>query len=254
MGDIFLSNVVRPGIMFKVIRPTKDSVFGTGTTGFIGYVKGQDQDFPNVIFYKVIITRRGKSGKARLEPGEISVPIFLPKCKNLETILPKIDRKHFVFIDTNLNLMPKEIFEFDNHSFLGWAAAWGCFLSKLHTMVKKIKAWPSDSNHVLNVIRGLPNRFIEDSTHVVENCTSQGFRTTAAIEIRILESTLSRCAMEYLYKTTHIEHNAIVNLLSNIKNLKLDIEQLKETETSIVNKLDTLETAIELRKQKETSI
>lgn len=251
MDNAFLSNIVRPGIMFKVIKPTKDSVFGIGTTGFIGYVKGQDQDFPNVIFYKIIITRRGKSGKTRLEPGEISVPIFLPKCKNLETILPKVDRKYFVFIDTNQDLMPRNVFELDNHSFLGWASAWGCFLSKLHTRVKKIKVWPSDSTHILNIIRRLPNRFIDDPTNTLKNCTSQDFRTTTAMEIRFFESTLSRCAVEYLYRTTHIEHSAVVNLLNNTENLKLDAEQLKKIKTSIANKLDTLETIIELRDQKE---
>ena len=100
MDNSFLSNIVRPGIMFQVIKPTKDSIFGIGTTGFIGYVKGQDQDFPNVVFYEVIRTRRGKSGKARLESGEISTPIFFPKYKDLETVFPKIDRKHFIFINT----------------------------------------------------------------------------------------------------------------------------------------------------------
>ena len=250
MDDAFLNNIVRPGTMFKVVKPTKDGVFGIGTTGFIGYVKGQDQDFPNVVFYKVIITRRGKGGKTRLESGEISIPIFVPKCKNLETVLPKIDRKHFVFINTNSNLMPKTILELDNHSFLGWASAWGCFLNKLHTMVKRIKIWPVDSTHILNIIRELPNRFIDNPTHTLENCTSQDFRTTTTMEIRLFESTLSRCAIEYLYRTTYIERNAIINLSNNAKDLKLNIGQLEKTKTSITNKLNVLEKIIDLRKQK----
>lgn len=251
MNNIFLSNIVRPGTMFEVIKPTKDNIFGIGTVGFVGYVKGQDQDFPNVIFYKVVIIRRGKSGKARLEYGEISVPIFLPEYKNSKSIFPKINRKHFVFVNTSVDLMPKKISEFNNHSFLGWVTAWGCFLNKLHTTVKRIKIWPFDSDHTLNIIRELPNKFIENPAHVIKNYTSHAFKTTAVIEIRLFESTLSRCAMEYLCKTTYIEHNAIINLSDNIKDLKLDAKQLEETRNFIVNKLDTLKTAIRLRKQKE---
>ena len=245
--NLFLSNIVRPGIMFQAIKPTKDNIFGIGTTGFIGYVKGQDQDFPNVVFYEVVITHRGKSGKARLEFEEISTPIFFPKYKNLETVFPEIDRKHFIFINTNINLMPKNILEFDNHQFLGWASSWGCFLSKLNTTVKRIKVWPDDSEHVLNIIRELPHRFMEDPTYVLKNYTSQEFRTTVVTEVRHLESVLSRCAIEYLYKTTCIEQKAIIDLRKNVKNLKLDEEQLKKVNTLITNEMFKLEKIMKLQ-------
>lgn len=245
--NLLLSNIVRPGIMFQVIKPTKDSIFGIGTTGFVGYVKGQDQNFPNVVFYEVIITRRGKNGKARLESEEISAPIFFPKYKNLETVFPKIDRKHFIFINTNINLMPENILEFDNYQFLGWASSWGCFLSKLNTMVRKIKWWPNDSEHVLNIIKGLPHRFIEDPTYALKNYTSQEFRMTVITQIRHFESTLSRCAIEYLYKITCIEQKAIINLRKNVKNFKLDEEQLKKVNTLITNKMFKLEKIMKLQ-------
>jgi hypothetical protein len=245
--NLFLSNIVRPGIMFRVIKPTKDNVFGIGTTGFIGYVKGQDQDFPNVVFYEVIITRRGKSGKARLDPGEISTPIFFPKYKNLETVFPEIDRKHFIFIDTSTDLISKDILEFDNHQFLGWATSWGYFLNKLNTMVRKIKVWPNDLEHVLNIIRDLPHRFMEDPIYTLENYTSQKFRIAVVTEIRRFESALSRCAIKYLYKITCIEQKAIINLHKNAKDLKLDEEQLKKVNTLITNKMTRLETIMLLK-------
>lgn len=242
--NFLLSNIVRPGIMFQAIKPTKDNVFGIGTTGFIGYVKGQDQDFPNVVFYEVVITHRGKGGKARLEFGEISTPIFFPKYKNLETTFPKIDRKHFIFINTNINLMPENILKFDDHQFLGWASSWGCFLSKLNTTVKRIKVWPDDSEHVLNIIKDLPYRFMEDPTYALENYTSQEFRTTVVTEIRHFESVLSRCAIEYLYKITRVEQKAVMNLYNNVKVLKLDEKQLRKVNTSIMNRMFKLKSVI----------
>ena len=247
MDNPFLSNIVRPGIMFQVIKPTKDNIFGPGTTGFITYVKGQDQDFPNVVFYKVIITRRGKGGKMRLESDEISIPIFLPKCRNLKSILPKIDRKHFVFIDVSLSLMPKNILEFDNHSFLGWALSWGCFLDKLHTRVRKVKWWPDDPSCTLNIIKTLSNRFMEDPSYTLENYTSQEFRTNVVTKIRHFESILSRCAIEYLYKTICIEQKAIISLRKNAEHLKLDMEQLKKVNTLTTNKMTRLETIMQLK-------
>lgn len=248
MNNLFLSNMVRPGTMFQVIKPTKDGIFGIGTTGFIGYVKGQDRDFPNVVFYEVIITRRGKSGKARLEPEEISTPIFFPRYKNLETVFPEIDRKRFIFINTNTNLVPKSILKYSNHQFLGWASSWGYFLSKLNTTVKKIKVWPNNPEHVLNVIRKLPRKFIEDPVYALKQYTSQEFKIVAVTEIRHFESALSRCSIEHLYRTTNIERKAIVNLCNNAKTFKLDKEQLKKTNTSITDKMFKLKSVWRIKK------
>lgn len=243
------SNIVRPGTMFRVVKPTKDSVFGIGTTGFIGYVKGQDQNFSNVVFYKVIIMRRGKGGKARLEPCEISVPIFLPESKSLKITFPKINRKYFVFIDTSLSLIPRSVLKFSNHLFLGWASSWGYFLNKLHTTVKRIKIWPNDSKHVLNTLLELPNKFAENPTYTLENYTAQEFRIKVVAEIRQFESILSGCAIDYLYKITCIEQKAFIDLLKNMESPESgEKKQLKEISNFITNKIVKLETSMQLRK------
>ncbi|MEA3296173.1 MAG: hypothetical protein U9Q27_03495 [Patescibacteria group bacterium] len=238
------NNIVRPGIMFQVIKPTKDNIFRVGTIGFIKYVEGQDQNFPNIVFYKVIIIRRGKSGKFRLESNEISVPIFLPKHENIENIFSKVNHKHFLFINTSLNLMPKNILNFDNYSFLGWATSWGHFLNKLYTKVKGIEAWPHNKNHILNIITRLPNKFIETPEHTLKTFTTKQFRTKIIMEIRRFESVLSRCAIKYLYEITCIEQKALIYSFKNPDIFKLEKKQFEKINQSIKNKIAKLETNI----------
>ena len=64
--SILKSGVMISGAKFTVSDDSTDGTFGPGTTGFMAFVKGKDKDYSNVFFKRAVITRRGKTGKPRI--------------------------------------------------------------------------------------------------------------------------------------------------------------------------------------------
>lgn len=242
-------HILQPGTIFEVVSPTKSSTFGTGTLGIISHVEGSSIDFPNVIYYNAVIMRRGKTGKARLELNQISTPIFTLKCENIEYILPKVDCKSFVFINPKYDLIGESILKFENQLFLAWAYAYGKYLSRLHTLTTKIQIWPSNGDHVLNVINRLQNRFIDDHQAVIEACTTTQFRERTVAEVRHFETALAGCGIDYLYRIAYIEKCAMDTIILNAKNIKLkDIKTATHNLELIKNELTKFANIIKARK------
>lgn len=242
-------NILQPGTMFKIIKPTKDSSFGVETLGFISHVEGSSKNFPNVIYYNVVIIRRGRTGKVRLELKQISTPIFTPKCKNIEYILPEIDYKNFVFIDPKYDLVGKSILKFKDQLFLGWVYAYEKYLYRLHTLTTKIRIWPDSGNHVLNTIDKLQNEFASDSQATVETYTTAEFRKIAINEIRHFETMLASCGIDYLCRVVYIEKCAMSAIVTNAKNIKLEnIKTAIHNLELIINRLTKLKKISKTRK------
>lgn len=253
---IALSNIVQTGTTFEVVAPTKNTTFGIGTKGVVSYVEGYDKDFKNVVYYKVIIMRRGKAGKKRIELKQISMPIFIPKCSNLKYILPKANHKHFVFADINRRFTEQNILEFDNHLFLAWTCAYGKYLYKLHSVIRKIKIWPKDKNHILNTINNIQRKFTDNQTDALNTYTSNKFRKLAITEIRLFEATLSGCVIDYLYKLANLEKNAISTIISNYKKIRIkDVSLYKQfLELTVKNKIDVFDKILKIRKREDIKL
>ncbi len=64
------------GTGFIVGDGVKNTIFLPGSVGFMKFVLGQDNTNPNIFYYNVVFTRRGKSGKRRFEEKRITAPIF----------------------------------------------------------------------------------------------------------------------------------------------------------------------------------
>jgi hypothetical protein len=241
--------ILQPGTMFKVTSPTKDSTFGVGTLGCISHVEGSDRTFPNVIYYNVVIIRRGKTGKARLELSQISTPVFTPECENSEYILPKTDCKGFVFVEYRHDLIGKSILKFEDQLFLAWAYAYTKYLSRLHSLTTKVQIWPHNEDHILNTIDRLQTKFVDDSQTTIETYTTTQFRKKAVVETRHFEAMLAGCGIDYLCRTMRIKKGAINTIVVHDKDIKLkDIKTAKHNLELAKNKLMKLENIAKARK------
>lgn len=135
-----INSILRPGTKFVVTPDSVDNCYGPGTTGFISFVKGRDNKFPNVVYYEVVIVRRGKTGKQRIEIGEISTPVFnIDQFPDAKVEMPEEKRKFYVNIEKSDDACVTEMMPIN---FLGWVASQCQYLTKLNSRVKQPEVWP----------------------------------------------------------------------------------------------------------------
>jgi len=218
------SQIFDIGTKFIVTDDTKDGTFGPGTTGFLSYVKGHDQDYSNVVYLNAVILKRGKTGKKRLDNNELSTPIFDIRDDNISKVMPEEKRRYYVHIEP-VPLCKSSIQNLSDIDFIAWSHAWAMYVYKLSTRAKHIKSWPEDADHFLNRILNINEYYSED---MEGEQASKALREKFINSIRILESTLVRCALLYRVKVADLETRAIVNLCSEGLNIG-DPEVMKET-------------------------
>lgn len=122
-----------PGTKFEVVE-SKCQAYLKGTTGFVAYAQGTDIDFPSVMVYRTVVTRRGRTGSRRLERTDLASPVgFLTGDSTNCDIAPPPEMSRFCRIELlegmNLETCPKI-------DFAGWAAARALFYSKLKSRRK----------------------------------------------------------------------------------------------------------------------
>lgn len=201
------SNILSPGTKFVVTDNTVDGTFGPGTTGFISYVKGIDQDYPNVIYLDVSVIKRGKTGKDRLDSSEISTPIFLIDDDEIKQFMPDEKRKYYVYInpiEVTIDLM-----SFCDLDFLAWAMSYARYISKLSSKVKNFPTWPSDPNNILNTMLHMGEYFTDDAVFMMNTYASESSRHNFIKNIRSVESMLVRNSVNYMSKTATLEFGAV---------------------------------------------
>lgn len=231
------SQIFNTGTKFVVTDDTKDSTFGPGTTGFVSYVKGHDQDYSNVIYLHAVVLKRGKTGKRRLDNSELSTPIFDLKDENIHKVMPEEKRRYYVHIEP---ILPCEdtIQNMSDIDFLGWAHSQTMYIHKLSTRAKHISSWPGDLDHFLNRILTINEYYSED---LGDELFNPAFREKFAKSIRMLESTLVKCALSYMIKVADIERRAISDLCSEGLNIG-NPDVMQETLLTFTKKLNALQT------------
>jgi len=138
-----------PGTPFTVKETIKDNTFIPGTYGFISLLSGPDYTLHNIGFLKVIILRKGKKGKARINTNNILTPLFqLPEDKYPEKLIPTEEElKYLVGIETEenrvINMCDKNT---SDDEFLGWLLARTLFAYELSKVT-----YPSD-NKIMRVL------------------------------------------------------------------------------------------------------
>lgn len=248
MTEPINSQIFATGTKFVVTDKTTDGSFGPGTTGFISYVKGRDQDYQTVIYYHIVTIKRGKGGKERLDINEISTPVFEIDYEDMAKILPDNKRRYYVHIKPIIN--PPSIMDMTNIDFIAYAFAYARWIKKLNSRAKHVNAWPNDSGHILNEFVRMDEFYSEDPSFTRIEYGGEAQRRVEFInQIRIMESTLVRCALSYIQRIAQIEQHAAKHALSCIGSKKA----LKATYAFYVNKANSLETLVGQHGKKWTS-
>jgi hypothetical protein len=207
------SQIWMPGTKFVVSESTIDGAYGPGTTGFLAYVKGHDQDYPDVYFLRATIIRRGKGGKPRLESAELSTPIFPLEGDAAKTFLPPDKRKYYVHLERD-PLGTADIIEARVYDFLGWAFANALFMQKLAGHARHFRVWPEDGEHVLNKAKMMNEFYNEDPDFVENEFGGTGWRMAFIQQLRAIQATLSLSTLVYLARVAKLEKSASEMLYS----------------------------------------
>lgn len=201
------SHIFRPGTKFRVTDKTTDGTFGPGSTGFTAFVKGRDQDYPNVVYLSVSMIRRGKSGKNRLDRCEISTPIFDFEDEHLPKIMPNEKRRYYVHVEA-LGKDCSTVLNMKDMDFLGWAYAQALYVYKLSSRAKHYKPWPQSGDDLLNRVLNLPEYYAEDSGYVRHEYCNTMLRETFVRRLRMIEAMLAKCGLAYMSKISDLESGA----------------------------------------------
>lgn len=239
MAAILKSQIFTAGTKFVVAENSVDGTFGPGTTGYLSYVKGRDQDYKNVVYYRFITIQRGKGGKERLEVNELSTPVFEIEHENMAKLLPDAKRRYFVHIDPVLPAY-NSIFEMPEIDFLAWSLAYAKLIRKLNTRAKHVNAWPGDPADPLNGFIRLDEYYGEDPGFAKSEYANPTARKRFIGRIRIMESTLMKCSLSYMTKVAEIEQAAIHEIIKSGIKLE-DSNVLTKTYEVFSNKVSSLQ-------------
>jgi len=207
---ILKSNILRPGEKFIITDKSTDGRFLPGSTGFISFVKGVDQQFPNVVHFLVVMTKKGKSGKERIEVVDMSAPIFELSLPEEELTMPGIDRRYFTRMEHVVNSVDN-VHKMATYDFMGWILSRVKFIHKLNSKVTFIKVWPQTSAVLNNVIE-LPHNFSENPTATKEYYARSDIIDELVTVLNKTESKLAKCSIGYMYQTATLEMKAIRSL------------------------------------------
>jgi len=207
---IIPSQVFNTGTKFVVTKESIDGTFKPGSTGFISYVKGIDRDYPNVVFIRANIVKRGKAGKERLEQCEISTPVFDFESEHLHALLPNEERRHFVHIKSVT--VPNNVISFSKIDYLAWANAYARYIHKLSIKAKHVSVWPNGSKNLVNRILHIDDYYREDENYTKDTYCNTDSRVEFIAKIRVISSTLVRCCISYMYKIAQLEEHAILDI------------------------------------------
>jgi hypothetical protein len=206
------SCIFTAGTGIRVTNNTKDNILSTGTKGYMSFVLGPDQDFPNVVHGEVVVIRRGKGGKERLEVTALSTPIFLVG-GGFKEHMPDPERKCFVEIET-VDSEPKSVMDFKDVEFLGWATSLIRFVHKLSTQEKYTKVWPMKQEDILNQAYHAAAAWKEDPDYAKTILAQPEKRRQLLKRLRFVEASLANCNVMYTEKVLEVEYRAAEKLKS----------------------------------------
>ena len=235
------SNILSTGSKFTVNDKISEGIFGVGTTGIIGYVKGVDVECANIVYLQTVILKRGKQGKSRLDVELISIPIF-----NSDIIFDE-KRKHHVNIEPYSSPL-HTIHDMTDLEYLGWALSWASYLNQLSRYTKPFSIWPIKNKNIMNKMLNASDYWKEDPVYLNESYSNFNARERFIKQMRIMELTLTTCSLSYMLKVAKLEVQAVKYLITHNSN-KTKKNELSATHTFFTKKY----TNLKLLKEKNTT-
>jgi len=224
------STIAAPGTMFKVNSTIKDTTFSPGTHGFLSHIVGPDYNNPNVVFHKVVTTRRGKKGKDRLNTNIILSPIFTLPGVEIDWLIPTDkERKYLVSMnpmrEITKNILKPE--ETDELKFISQILTRVILVIELDKSIylpenkimrtvglighKDMNIWPTNKNSLIKRFARDVEIMYNDGRRdeLIDYYCNVEIKTSLLKELQIIESCLIIPTLEYQRKVFEVMSAAI---------------------------------------------
>lgn len=205
MNNNLESGLFETGVKFTITNKFKDGTFTPGSMGFTSSVLGIDHDHQNVAEIQVIIIRKGKAGKHRLNQNILLVPIFLLDNKNFMKLLPVGTKKYFVQMERVES--PIDTMEMAPIDFMGWSSAMALRLEKMSRDCHH-RRWPNASSNPLNKILRANESFDEDPDYFMKELANEDSRSSFVHELRRMDSSMIRIHLLFNLRRADCELDA----------------------------------------------
>lgn len=185
-----------PGRKFVVSDQIKEASVGPGTLGWVSQINSGHENWQNVAKISCVLTRKGKSGKPRIERVELLIPVFyhFDNGENFAKIMPEVSSNRWYMLIEPDGSSEENIMETQTIDFIGWAtaAAWN-----LRNTIGKTRYgnWPEDQQHPLNRFQRMNEMFNEDPARFISQYDNPAERTKAISAIRSMETSVFKIRM-----------------------------------------------------------
>ena len=202
------------GTKFIVSERSTDGAIGPGTTGVVSNIIGVDSDHKNVAFLTAVITRRGKTGKRRIEFKDISTPIFDFGNDCYSKYLPDEKRKQYVHIESDTQYAVS-VLNMSDMDFLSWALAKITLYNKIVTTANQYgNNWPESGDNIINLMYSSVKRFNDSPEQTLADLCAKAVRISFMEEFRKLEASLVKGFALYMYRVSAMESVALEEISS----------------------------------------
>jgi hypothetical protein len=184
-------SLLEVGTKFIVGEQIKEASITPGSMGFLSSINGTHEDFQNVAKVTVMLTRKGKGGKPRIDRIEMICPIFYyyenEEC--FKKIMPAAGSSNWYGILERTENSAEDLLKMHTLDFLGWASA---VVYNLRGLLGKIRHgwWPEDQGNPLNRFVRMSEMFNEDPEKFFEIYISDKVRKESIEALRRMEGTL----------------------------------------------------------------
>lgn len=236
------TNILPVGSKFIVRETIKNNSVLPGTCGFFSFVNSQISYAVSEIC--VVIIRRGKGGKDRVDITYPCVPVVYINNEDFirEYVRPK-DINYVVDLE-KVDLEYNNILDVSPIEFIGWAMSFSLLLDRLSTRYNFKSLWPTRKSYVLNYLLSLD--YNNNPTKVNYKYSDEEYRRRVVNEIRRMSSILTR---PYI-SSTNVVYGKLCQSIERIvsTNKYLPADGWKRFRVNIYNKYDIINTLFNANK------
>ena len=195
----FESRLLRPLHKFEV-EYSEHNLLPVGTIGYI--IMSQPELIDGVIILQdVLITRKGKTGKNRLDCGNVFSPVFFSEKHNVGT---NINHRNKFAVLKDISSC-KNLLSLNKLEFLEWAYVVHNYLKKIVNGIPGATLWPNLKKNPLNTIYGIVDSYINYGEDILDKYITNAFRQLFIKNVRIVKGSLVKkeFSLERIYKENY---------------------------------------------------
>ena len=197
--SMLYEGIVCPAERFKVSPLISNNIFKPGTLGFFSHYKRCLSNAHTLAEAKVVVIRRGKSGKHRLDYNTLSFPtVFFADDTYIYNYLEKHNSHPYTVVMEPAPMQNIKLKSLGRLDFLGWALAKVMFLRNIDRNYMQYSFWPKKQTNILNIFKDSISQQGSERLEEFELMfAAPQSRLVAITAIREMESTLARAMSAY---------------------------------------------------------